>query len=281
MPGRVADLGGPCHRHQPATPSGWTASCAAAQAPGRPGSSVFFSSWEDDVVVANLENPKLPTGVRRIRADHQPQSQRPARPRAQRVAEGRLLDIHANTWRYNQLIAQQRSIIVDRRNTLLSTPAAREELRELAPERYDELAATYPDAGPRREPGADLPQHHALPPRSRVGGPSGLPLRHPGEHPSAGAGPAEPARRVPTAWPSMRSGHWPPTPSRPPSRPSDRQRGGRREPGLDLSSSRVRPRRGPTWFTTTRCATRHAVGAEFRACSANSDDRFTSCPAGF
>jgi preprotein translocase subunit SecA len=48
--------------------------------------------------------------------------------------------VHANTWRYNQLIAQQRTIIVERRNTLLSTPTAREELRELAPERYDELA---------------------------------------------------------------------------------------------------------------------------------------------
>ena len=61
---------------------------------------------------------------------------------AQRVAEGRLLDVHANTWRYNQLIAQQRAIIVERRNTLLSTPAAREELAELSPERYEELAET-------------------------------------------------------------------------------------------------------------------------------------------
>ena len=37
---------------------------------------------------------------------------------AQRIAEGRLLDVHANTWRYNQLIAQQRAIIVERRNTI-------------------------------------------------------------------------------------------------------------------------------------------------------------------
>ncbi len=48
--------------------------------------------------------------------------------------------MHANTWRYNQLTAQQRAIIVERRNTLLSTAAAREELAELAPERYDELS---------------------------------------------------------------------------------------------------------------------------------------------
>jgi preprotein translocase subunit SecA len=44
------------------------------------------------------------------------------------------------TWRYNQLTAQQRAIIVERRNTLLSTAAASEELAELAPERYEELS---------------------------------------------------------------------------------------------------------------------------------------------
>ncbi len=112
---------------------------------GDPGSSVFFSSWEDDVVVANLENPKLPTECDEYGQITSPKANA-LLDHAQRVAEGRLLDIHANTWRYNQLIAQQRSIIVERRNTLLSTPAAREELRELAPERYDELAATYPGA---------------------------------------------------------------------------------------------------------------------------------------
>jgi preprotein translocase subunit SecA len=106
---------------------------------GDPGSSVFFSSWEDDVVAANLERNKLPLETdedgRIVSAkssgllDH-----------AQRVAEGRLLDVHANTWRYNQLIAQQRAIIVDRRNTLLRTATAREELAGLAPDRYDELS---------------------------------------------------------------------------------------------------------------------------------------------
>ena len=111
---------------------------------GDPGSSVFFSSWEDDVVTAHVEPAKLPmecddTGrITSVKAagllDH-----------AQRVAEGRLLDVHANTWRYNQLTAQQRSILVERRNTLLSTTAARDELRELAPERYDELAEHLSD----------------------------------------------------------------------------------------------------------------------------------------
>ncbi len=107
---------------------------------GDPGSSVFFASWEDDVVTSHLEPGKLPTetdGDGRIVSpkaatllDH-----------AQRIAEGKLLDVHANTWRYNQLIAQQRAIIVERRNKLLATPAAYEELQVLAPDRAQELEA--------------------------------------------------------------------------------------------------------------------------------------------
>jgi preprotein translocase subunit SecA len=106
---------------------------------GDPGSSVFFTSWEDDVVAANLEPNKLP-----MQTDDDGRIVSPKTTglldHAQRVAEGRLLDVHANTWRYNQLIAQQRAIIVDRRNTLLRTATAREELAQLAPDRYEELS---------------------------------------------------------------------------------------------------------------------------------------------
>ncbi|ACC41141.1 preprotein translocase ATPase SecA2 [Mycobacterium marinum M] len=108
---------------------------------GDPGSSVFFSSWEDDVVAANLDGNKLPMETDE---DGQIVSAKAAGllDHAQRVAEGRMLDVHANTWRYNQLIAQQRAIIVDRRNTLLRTATAREELADLAPKRYKELSET-------------------------------------------------------------------------------------------------------------------------------------------
>lgn len=106
---------------------------------GDPGSSVFFSSWEDDVVAANLDRNKLPEQTDEDGMIVSPKTNA-LLDHAQRVAEGRLLDVHANTWRYNQLIAQQRAIIVDRRNTLLRTPTAREELAELAPKRYEELA---------------------------------------------------------------------------------------------------------------------------------------------
>jgi preprotein translocase subunit SecA len=104
---------------------------------GDPGSSVFFSSWEDDVV-AHLEPNKLP-----LQTDDDGRIVSPKAggllDHAQRVAEGRLLDVHANTWRYNQLIAQQRAILVERRDTLLRTPTAREELAERSPKRYEEL----------------------------------------------------------------------------------------------------------------------------------------------
>jgi preprotein translocase subunit SecA len=105
---------------------------------GDPGSSVFFSSWDDDVVVAHLEPNKLPT---QTDEDGRIVSPKAAGllDHAQRVAEGRLLDVHANTWRYNELIAAQRAILVERRDTLLRTPTAREELADLSPKRYSEL----------------------------------------------------------------------------------------------------------------------------------------------
>ena len=106
---------------------------------GDPGSSVFFSSWEDDVVAANLERNKLPMATDEDGRITSPKAAG-LLDHAQRVAEGKLLYVHANTWRYNQLIAQQRAIIVERRDTLLRTPAAREELAELAPKRYAELS---------------------------------------------------------------------------------------------------------------------------------------------
>jgi preprotein translocase subunit SecA len=105
---------------------------------GDPGSSVFFASWEDDVVLAHLEPNKLPT---QTDEDGRIVSSKAATllDHAQRIAEGRMLDIHANNWRYNQLIAQQRAIIVERRDTLLRTPTAREELAARAPKRYQDV----------------------------------------------------------------------------------------------------------------------------------------------
>ncbi len=106
---------------------------------GDPGSSIFFSSWEDDVVTAHLEANKLPLDCDE---DGRVLSPRAASllEHAQRIAEGRLLEVHATTWRYNQLTAQQRAILVERRDTLLRTTTARDELAALSPTRYEELS---------------------------------------------------------------------------------------------------------------------------------------------
>ncbi|MGB1223987.1 MAG: accessory Sec system translocase SecA2 [Mycobacterium sp.] len=105
---------------------------------GDPGSSLFFSSWEDDVVVAYLDSDKLPVDCDEDGRVLSPKAANLLED-AQRIADGRLLEVHATTWRYNLLIAQQRGILVERRDTLLRTATAREELAELSPTRYQEL----------------------------------------------------------------------------------------------------------------------------------------------
>ena len=141
-PRRPSPNSADCTSSAPAatTPSGWTTSCAAA--PGARAIRVRRCSSR-----AGKTTWWWPTSSRtscRCRPTRTAGSSSRRRPalldHAQRVAEGRLLDVHANTWRYNQLIAQQRAILVERRDTLLRTPTAREELEERAPKRYAELS---------------------------------------------------------------------------------------------------------------------------------------------
>jgi len=104
---------------------------------GDPGTSVFFSSLEDPLVTRNLSFKRDPEssepdgsmGSRGVELIEQ----------AQRVAEGVMLELHANTWRYNTLVNQQRDIIVARRMALLRTDEALTDLAELEPVRYQSL----------------------------------------------------------------------------------------------------------------------------------------------
>ncbi len=94
---------------------------------GDPGSSLFFVSLEDDVVAVGgageelQAQPKddglLPQKKVQQFVDH-----------CQRVTEGQMLDIHATTWKYNKMIKDQRDIVNDRRDTLLDTSAAWDDL---------------------------------------------------------------------------------------------------------------------------------------------------------
>jgi len=58
---------------------------------------------------------------------------------AQRVAEGKQLQIHRNTWRYNHLIEHQRQLILQHRDRVLRTDAALRSLAAHRPDRYRQL----------------------------------------------------------------------------------------------------------------------------------------------
>ena len=105
---------------------------------GDPGSSVFFVSLQDDVVETGGAGESLeaqPDASGRLDqkkvanfVDH-----------CQRVTEGQMLDIHATTWKYNKLIKDQRDIIDARRQKLLDTDAAWQELADAQPQKTASL----------------------------------------------------------------------------------------------------------------------------------------------
>lgn len=107
---------------------------------GDPGLSVFFVSLEDDIVTSGGadeqvtahpdENGLIDTKRVRDFIEH-----------CQRVTEGQLLEIHAQTWKYNQLLADHREIVDKRRASLLDTGQAWRELSERSPQRAAQLQA--------------------------------------------------------------------------------------------------------------------------------------------
>ncbi|NNG96805.1 accessory Sec system translocase SecA2 [Gordonia araii] len=135
----VADLGGLCvigtGRYDTERLDNQLRGRAGRQ--GDPGSSVFFSSLEDPLVTRNLSFKRDPESS-------EPDGSMGSRgseliEQAQRVAEGVMLELHANTWRYNTLVNQQRDIIVARRMELLRTDEGLTSLAELEPVRYQSL----------------------------------------------------------------------------------------------------------------------------------------------
>ena len=110
---------------------------------GDPGSSVFFAAMDDPVVTSALEPEKIPTAHDRITGLLKGNRGRDAVDHAQRVTEGQMLEIHANTWRYSRLLAEQREILAERRSALLRTEKAFEELTAHDPERSARLVEAH------------------------------------------------------------------------------------------------------------------------------------------
>ena len=110
---------------------------------GDPGSSVFFTSLEDEIVqhYAPETEPAADGETDEFGMLTSKRAQADLR-HAQKVAEAVQLEIHRNTWRYNQLAEQQRTILLRHRDKLLTSDAALAELKQRCPERYEELAKT-------------------------------------------------------------------------------------------------------------------------------------------
>ncbi len=105
---------------------------------GDPGRSVFFVSLEDELVFRHAGDI-LPASPRMdidgVVHDSQVEY---AVEHAQRVAEGVNHEIHKNTWRYSVVIEQQRLLLAERRERLLTSEVAAIMLLEKSKEKADE-----------------------------------------------------------------------------------------------------------------------------------------------
>jgi preprotein translocase subunit SecA len=108
---------------------------------GDPGDSVFFVSMEDELITSHAPDTRPPRDVAadgRVRDAWATE----AVAHAQRVADGANLEIHRNTYRYHELIEQQRAIVLEHRDRLMRGDAALVALGTRCPERFEELSAS-------------------------------------------------------------------------------------------------------------------------------------------
>jgi preprotein translocase subunit SecA len=112
---------------------------------GDPGGSVFFISMADELVTAYA--PDAPESYD-VEADGLVSDTKAhwVAGHAQRAAEGAHLQIHRNTWRYNQLIDHQRRLVLEHRDRVLRTDVALRTLADLCPDRYQELTEIAAEA---------------------------------------------------------------------------------------------------------------------------------------
>ncbi|QVQ54765.1 accessory Sec system translocase SecA2 [Spiractinospora alimapuensis] len=106
---------------------------------GDPGSTRFYVSVDDDLITANL--PELSNAELEVSAEGEvtDAAWRESVDRAQRIAEGQLLDLHRNTWRYSQLIDVQRATVLEQRGHVLNDGLGARHLAADCPKRYEQL----------------------------------------------------------------------------------------------------------------------------------------------
>lgn len=97
---------------------------------GDPGSSVFFTSLEDELM------SRVPEAQRFVEEGDETgliTSKRAALlvEHAQRMAEGENTAVHRDTWRFNDLMAKQRQLVLTRRDEVRDGARGPEELRDL------------------------------------------------------------------------------------------------------------------------------------------------------
>ncbi|TYB43458.1 accessory Sec system translocase SecA2 [Actinomadura chibensis] len=105
---------------------------------GDPGGSVFFTSLQDDLVTRYAPDEK----TRAAADDDGLITDKGAHwivGHAQRVAEGVDLELHRNTWRYNQLIGLQRREVLAERAAVLTGDAADRTMAADAPGKHAEM----------------------------------------------------------------------------------------------------------------------------------------------
>lgn len=105
---------------------------------GDPGGSLFFASLADELVTRYSVSSGLrphPDEAGRL-TDRKSLG---VLEHAQRVADGANAELHRTTWSYHRLTGQQRAILLDTREKVLTEDLAATELAEKAKERYDEL----------------------------------------------------------------------------------------------------------------------------------------------
>ncbi|WP_432876393.1 accessory Sec system translocase SecA2 [Kribbella sp. CA-245084] len=105
---------------------------------GDPGGTLFFASLADELVTRY----SVSSGLRPHPDDTGRLTDRKSigvLEHAQRVADGANAELHRTTWQYNRLTGQQRAILLETREKVLTDDLAATELAERAKERYDEL----------------------------------------------------------------------------------------------------------------------------------------------